>query len=75
MQSCRSYAAVDVDDAQDRKQAALTELAEADRAYRAEFSKLTSRGGLDRLSFDGLLESVKGLHDAVQRLRDAEDHT
>jgi hypothetical protein len=56
-----------------RKHAALRELSEADRAYRAAFRELTSRGGLDASSFADLLISVERLHDAARRLRATDD--
>lgn len=62
-----------MNDEQDRKQAALRELSEADRAYRAAFRELTSLGGLETSSFTHLLTSVERLHDVALRLRDADD--
>jgi hypothetical protein len=66
------YAGGEVNDEQDRKQAALRELSEADRAYRAAFQELTSFGGLETSSFTLLLTSVERLHDVALRLRDAD---
>jgi len=59
-------------DDQDRTNASLHELAEADQAYRAAFHEL-SRGSLDASSFERLLRSVKRLRDVTQRLRGSDD--
>jgi hypothetical protein len=57
-----------LDDEQDRTQAALRELSDADRAYRAAFQELTSAGGLEPSSFELLLASLERLHEAARRL-------
>ena len=59
-----------MNDDEGHKHAALRELSDADRAYRAAFSALTSRGGLDTSSFSKLLTSVERLREVVLRLRD-----
>jgi hypothetical protein len=58
---------------------ALRKLSEADRAYRAAFRKLTSRGGRtgsDRTSFEELVVATERLHAAARGvLRDRNDST
>lgn len=60
-----------VDDEHDRRTGALTELSDADRAYRAAFRHLTSRGALEGSSFEELLASIDRLRQAVIRLADS----
>jgi hypothetical protein len=57
-----------VDDRHDRRQAALRELSEADRAYRAAFQELRSSGGLESSSFSQLRTAVERLTEAVRRV-------
>ena len=57
-----------MDDEQDRRHAALRELSDADRAYRAAFQELTSAGGLEPSSYAPLLASVDRLHEAARGL-------
>jgi hypothetical protein len=57
-----------VDDEHARKQAALREFSDADRAYRAAFQELTSAGGLEPSSYEQLLAALERLHEAARRL-------
>ena len=61
---------LEMDMGPEARNVALRELSNADRAYRAAFRELTSHGGLDPSSFEGLLASVERLQKAVRHLRD-----
>lgn len=50
------------------RQAAVRELSDADRSYRAAFQVLTSDGGLAPSSFEALRLAVDRLSDALERL-------
>ncbi|MGQ0618000.1 MAG: hypothetical protein ACT4PW_13590 [Acidimicrobiia bacterium] len=52
------------------RQAAVWELSDADRSYRAAFQVLTSDGGLAPSSFKALRLAVDRLSDALERLRE-----
>ena len=61
-----------------RRDAALRTLSEADRAYRAAFRKLTSRGGRtgsNPLSFEELVAATERLQAAAQDLLRYQDDT
>lgn len=59
------------DDEHQLRNLALRELSDADRAYRSAFAALTSRGGLDRSSYDELRASVDRLRVAAAKLVEA----
>jgi hypothetical protein len=62
-----------------RRDDALRNLSEADRAYRAAFRKLTSRGGRTggstRLSFEELVAATERLQAAARELLRHQDDT
>ena len=58
----------EVSDEQERRQAAVRELGEADRAYRAAFQELTSLGGLEPSSYNQLLAAIERLREAARRV-------
>lgn len=59
-----------VKDGQERKHAALHELREADRVYRAAFQRLLATDDLRPSSFRELLETVERIEEVVRRLEE-----
>lgn len=59
-----------VEDGQERKHAALHELREADRVYRAAFQRLLTAEDLRPSSFRALRHAVERIEEVVRRLEE-----